>query len=78
MALSLWVMLLSYLAWEAHRRQSSPSWRRTHLAARGWLALVSLVYLALSLYHFTHSGTRSGTVELAAFLLLLLLCLALG
>ena len=78
MALSLWVMLLTYLAWEARRRHTSPSWRRTHLAARGWLAMVSLVYLALGLYHFTHRGTRSGVMESLAFLVLLALSLALA
>lgn len=78
MAVSLWVMLMTYLAWESRRRRSSPSWRRPHMAARGWLALLSAVYLALGLYHFTHQGVRSGTVETVAFLLLLILCLALG
>lgn len=76
--LSLWVMLMTYLAWEGRRRKSSPSWRRSQQAARLWLALISGVYLALSLYHFTHQGVRSGAVETAASLLLLLLCLVLG
>ncbi len=77
-ALCLWVLPLSYLAWEARQRRSSPSWRRAHLGTRCWLGLASLLYLALSLYHFTHGGIRSGLLELAASLSLSLLVAALS
>lgn len=78
MALTLWVMLLAYLAVEAGRRRGSGSWRRTHLTARVWLLLIALLYLALSLYHFTHQGVRSGVMELLASLALALLALSLA
>lgn len=70
-ALTLWVMLLVYLAVEASRRkEDSPSWRRAQLVARGWLMAIALFYLGLSVYHFTHQGMRSGFLELLASLVL--------
>ncbi|MBC7252965.1 MAG: hypothetical protein H5T72_03215 [Actinobacteria bacterium] len=76
-ALTLWVMLLVYLAAEASRRRDSPSWRRTHLVVRGWVVAIALFYLILSVYHFTHQGIRSGILELLASLVLLSLSLIL-
>lgn len=78
MVLALWVMLLVYAAWEARRRRKSPFWRRLHASALVCLILISLFYLALSVYHFTHGGTRSGVVELLASVLLALLTRALA
>lgn len=71
--LALLVTILALLGIFSLRGEATAARRHLRAAVPASLAAVAVFFLFLSLYHFTHHGARSGTVEssLAALLLLM-------
>ncbi len=69
---ALVVLILVYVGMTSRPSGGSGTRRIMHGASVGLLSCLALLFLFLSVYHFTHQGIRSGSVELSLALLLLL------
>jgi hypothetical protein len=59
------------------RQEQSPGWKVTRWSVMSIFFVMALFFVGLSIYHFAHQGPRSGGMEMALALLLIILGLSL-